>query len=77
MNLNYKKKDLIKIIKARKKRNYKFLFNECVELLGSVVGKLQKQKNFDFDECHADFLDCSHTNECDHLLKQQASKQKG
>jgi hypothetical protein len=37
-----------------------------------VVGKLQKQKNFDFDECHADFLDCSHTNECDHLLKQQA-----
>ena len=77
MNLKYKRKDLIKIIKARKKRNYKFLFNECVELLGSVVGELQKQKNFDFDECHADFLDCSHTNECDHLLKQQASEQKG
>jgi len=72
MNLNYKRKDLIKIIKARKKRDYKFLFNECIELLGSVVGELQKQKNFDFDECHADFFDCSHTNECDHLLKQQA-----
>ena len=70
MNLNYKRKDLIKIIKARKKRNYKFLFNECVELLGSVVGELQKQKNFDFDECHADFLDCSTSSQCDDLLKE-------
>ena len=74
MNLNYKRKHLIKIIKARKKRDYKFLFDECVELLGSVVGKLQEQKNLDFDECHADFLDCSHTNECDYLLKQQKGK---
>tara|TARA_R100000664_G_C2624992_1_gene57241 strand:+ start:142 stop:363 length:222 start_codon:yes stop_codon:yes gene_type:complete len=71
MNLNYKRKHLIKIIKARKKRDYEFLFDECVELLSSVVGKLQEQKNFDFDECHADFFDCSHTNELDYLLQQR------
>ena len=71
MNLNYKRKHLIKIIKERKKRDYEFLFDECVELLSSVVGKLQEQKNFDFDECHADFFDCSHTNELDHLLQQR------
>ena len=70
MNLNYKRKHLIKIIKARKKRDYKFLFDECVELLGSVVGKLQEQKNFDFDESHADFLDCSTSSQCDDLLKE-------
>ena len=74
MNLNYKRKHLIKIIKARKKRDYKFLFDECVELLGSVVCKLQVQKNFVFDDFHAYFLDCSHTNECDYLLKQQKGK---
>tara|TARA_R100000742_G_C4203812_1_gene32142 strand:+ start:98 stop:316 length:219 start_codon:yes stop_codon:yes gene_type:complete len=70
MNLDYKRKDLIKIIKARKKKDYKFLFNESIELLSCMVGKFQDQKNFDFDECHADFLDCSTTNQCDDLLKE-------
>tara|TARA_R100000995_G_scaffold68751_1_gene37358 strand:- start:50 stop:268 length:219 start_codon:yes stop_codon:yes gene_type:complete len=70
MKLNYKKKDLIKIINARKNKDYKHLFNQSIELLSSIIGELQKQKNFDFDECHADFLDCSHTDECDDLLKE-------
>ena len=67
---NYKTKDLIKIIKARKKKDYKFLFNESIELLSSYVGYLQNKKNFDFDESHADFLDCSTSNQCDDLLKE-------
>tara|TARA_R100000900_G_C3313083_1_gene160083 strand:+ start:743 stop:961 length:219 start_codon:yes stop_codon:yes gene_type:complete len=70
MKLNYKRKDLIKIIKARKKKDYEFLFNESIELLSCLIRKFQDQKNFDFDECHADFLDCSNTDELDHLLKE-------
>ena len=70
MKLNYKRKDLIKIIKARKKKDYEFLFNESIELLSCLIRKFQDQKNFDFDECHADFLDCSYTDELDHLLKE-------
>ena len=65
MKLNYKRKDLIKIIKARKKKDYEFLFNESIELLSCLIRKFQDQKNFDFDECYADFLDCSTSN--DHI----------
>ena len=61
MNLDYK---------ARKKKDYKFLFNESVELLSCMIRKFQDQKNFDFDECHADFLDCSTSSQCDDLLKE-------
>jgi hypothetical protein len=67
MNLNYKRKDLIKIIKARQKNDYKYLFKHSCELLGCLVGQFQKQKNYDFDETFADFIDCSTTSQCDDL----------
>jgi len=69
MNFNYKRKDLVKIIKARKRKNYKFLLEEAIEMILALNGKLQKLKNYDFDEGVADFVDCSSTNECDELLK--------
>ena len=77
MQFNYKTKDLIKLIKARKKNNYKYLFNETIEMLLCLNGEFQKQKNYDFDEGVADLVSCSTTDECDDLLNQQANKQKG
>ena len=44
MQFNYKTKDLIKLIKARKKNNYKYLFNETIEMLRCLNGEFQKQK---------------------------------
>ena len=70
MNLNYKKRDLINIIKAKKNNDYEYLFKESCELLSCLVGKFQDQKNYDFDEIHADFLTCSSTDECDDLIKE-------
>ena len=67
---NYNTKDLIKIIKARKKKDYKFLLIQSIELLNSYVVYLQNQKNFDFDESYADFMSCADTNECDDLLRE-------
>ena len=69
MNFNYKRKDLIKLIKAKNKKDYKFLLDEAIEIIRALNGEFQKQKNYDFDEGVADFIDCSITNECDNLLK--------
>ena len=71
MKFNYKRKDLIKIIKARKRKDYKFLFGEAIEMLVNLNGEFQKLKNYDFDEGVADFISCSNTNECDDLLKKK------
>ena len=68
MKVNYKRKDLIKLIKAKNKKDYKFLLDEAVEMIRSLNGQFQKQKNYDYDEVVADFIDCSLTNECDDLL---------
>ena len=78
MQFNYKTKDLIKLIKARKKNNFKYLFGEAIEMLRCLNGEFQKQKNYDFDEGVADLVSCSTTNECDDLLKikKQANKQR-
>ena len=45
MKFNYKRKDLIKIIKARKRKDYEFLFNEAIEMLINLNGEFQKLKN--------------------------------
>ena len=84
---HYKTKDLRRIIRLRKKKNYKKLFEECHQLLADVVGNLQKFGNYDFDETYADFTDCATSKQCDAILKektpseierdQQASEQKG
>ncbi len=67
--LHYKRKDLIKIIKLRKRKNHEKLFWECAQLLSDVVGHLQHFGNNDFDETYADFMSCATTDECDDLLK--------
>ena len=73
---NYTSEDLRKIIKLRKKakidNDYKALFNEAIEMLNSFVGVAQKQKNRNFDEAHADFITCSHTEEADDLLTEKS-----
>ena len=69
MNFNYKRENLVKIIKARRRKDYKFLFNEAIEMIISLNGEFQELKNYDFDEGVADFISCSNTNECDDLLK--------
>ena len=85
---HYKTKDLRRIIRLRKKKNYEKLFEECHQLLAEVVGHLQKFGNYDLDETYADFTDCATTKCCDAILKektpseiedknQQASEQKG
>ena len=77
--LHYKRKDLIKIIKLRKRKDHEKLFLECTQLLGDIVGYLQRYGNKDFDETYADFMSCATTNECDDLLKikKQANKHRG
>ena len=45
------------------------MLDEAVEMIRSLNGQFQKQKNFGYDEGVADFIDCSLTNECDDLLK--------
>ena len=67
----YKTKDLRRIIRLRKKKNYEKLFEECHQLLADVVGNLQQFGNYDFDETYADFTDCTITNQCDNILKEK------
>jgi len=55
---NYNRKTLIKIIKKRKDSDYRFLLDECFNLLQSIVANEQKKRNYDYDECFADFNDC-------------------
>jgi hypothetical protein len=55
---NYKRKDLIEIILKRKNNDYKFLLNECFEMLFSIIEDQQNKKNYEYDEAFADFNDC-------------------
>tara|TARA_R110001606_G_scaffold40180_1_gene109917 strand:- start:308 stop:547 length:240 start_codon:yes stop_codon:yes gene_type:complete len=54
----YNRKTLIQIIKKREASDYRFLFDECFNLLQSIVGNEQKKRNYDYDESLADFNDC-------------------
>ena len=63
------RKDLINIIKARKKNNYKYLFEQSQKMLFLCWVILDKHKEFKMISEIADFKDCSTTEECDHLLK--------
>ena len=63
------RKDLINIIKARKKINYKYLFEQSQKMLSLCWVILDKHKEFKMISEIADFKDCSTTEECDHLLK--------
>ena len=54
----YNRKTLIKIIKKREALDYRSLFDECFNLLQSIVASEQKKRNYDYDECFADFNDC-------------------
>tara|TARA_R100000655_G_scaffold48999_1_gene86491 strand:+ start:1658 stop:1876 length:219 start_codon:yes stop_codon:yes gene_type:complete len=64
-------KALIKIIKARKRKDYKFLFKKSLELNMICFTRLNKLKQYDLVSTIADFNDCSDTNECDHLLNEE------
>ena len=63
------RKDLINIIKARKKNNYKYLFEQSQKMLSLCWVILDKHKEFKMISEIADFKDCSTTEECDDLLK--------
>ena len=63
------RKYLINIIKARKKNNYKYLFEQSQKMLSLCWVILDKHKEFKMISEIADFKDCSTTEECDHLLK--------
>ena len=63
------RKDLINIIKARKKNNYKYLFEQSQKMLSLCWVILDKHKEFKMISEIAHFKDCSTTEECDHLLK--------
>ena len=43
---NYNRNTLIKIIKKREALDYRSLFNECFNLLQSIVANEQKKRNF-------------------------------
>ena len=62
------RKDLIKIIKARKSKDYEYLFKKSLELNMMCFYKLEKHKEYELVSAIADFNDCSNTNECDDLL---------
>ena len=62
------RKDLINIIKARKKNNYKYLFEQSKKMLSLCWDILDKHKEYKMISEIADFKDCSTTEECDHLL---------
>ena len=68
---------LIKVIKARKKQDHKYILHHANILLSKCFARLEKLKQYDVVSGIADFKDCAFTDECDHLLKNQASKQKG
>ena len=67
----FNRKQLIKIIKARKKKDYKYLFENSLKLNMLCLSKLEElsREQFDLVSTIADFNDCSNTNECDDLLK--------
>jgi len=64
----FNQKELIKIIKARRKKDYKYLFKNSLKLNMFCFSRLEKLKQFDLVSTIADFNDCSNSNECDNLL---------
>ena len=62
------RKDLINTIKARKKNNYKHLFEQSQKMLSLCWDILDKHKEYKMISEIADFRDCSMTTECDLLL---------
>ena len=62
------RKDLINIIKARKKNKYKYLFEQSQKMLSLCWDVLDKHKEYKMISEIADFRDCSMSKECDHLL---------
>ena len=71
------RRNLIKIIKARKKQDHKYILHHANILLSKCFERLEELKQYDVVSGIADFKDCAFTDECDHLIKQQASEQKG
>ena len=67
----FNKKALIKIIKARKRKDYKFLFQNSLKLNMVCFSELEKLKQFNLVSTIADFNDCSNSNQCDHLLNKE------
>ena len=70
----FNQKELIKIIKARKRKDYKYLFESSLKLNMICFYKLDDLKQFDLVSTIADFNDCSTTTECDDLLKKASNK---
>ena len=64
----FKREELIKIIKARKRKDYKYLFENSLKLNMICFSKLENLKQFDLVSTIADFNDCCTTTECDDLL---------
>jgi|15BtaG_2_1085339.scaffolds.fasta_scaffold57253_1 predicted transcriptional regulator len=59
------KKDLINTIKARKRKDYEYLFTKSIKLLFICFDKLEEHKEFKLVSSIADFYDCSSTEQCD------------
>ena len=64
------RRNLIKIIKARKKQDYKYILHHADILLSKCFKRLEELKQYDVVSGIADFKDCAFTVECDHLLKE-------
>ena len=64
------RRNLIKIIKARKKQDYKYILHHADILLSKCFERLEELKQYDVVSGIADFKDCAFTVECDHLLKE-------
>ena len=70
------RRNLIKIIKARKKQDHKYILHQANILLSKCFERLDKLKQYDVVSGIADFKDCAFTDECDHLIK-LTSEQRG
>jgi len=71
---NYNRNTLIKIIKKREASDYRSLFDECFNLLQSIVANEQKKINYDYDESFADFNDCVNKAEWTEQVIKQTKK---
>jgi len=64
------RRNLIKIIKARKKQDHKYILHHADILLSKCFERLEELKQYDVVSGIADFKDCAFTSECDDLLKE-------
>ena len=65
------RRNLIKIIKARKKQDHKYILHHADILLSKCFERLEELKQYDVVSAIADFKDCAFTDECDHLINQK------